>query len=51
MGFAVTLSTYSNPYCCFTDDRERRAALISRDVRLVLIVAIGAVGGTSRGCG
>lgn len=26
-----------NPYCSFHDDRERRLALISRDVRLVMI--------------
>jgi hypothetical protein len=33
-----------NPYCAFTDDHERRRALVSRDVRLVLIAAIGALG-------
>ena len=32
-----------NPYCAFKDDRERRNALISRDIRLVLIAIISAV--------
>ncbi len=27
----------SNPYCGFKDDKERRLALRSRDVRMVLI--------------
>ncbi|VVD63106.1 hypothetical protein PPN31114_00206 [Pandoraea pneumonica] len=27
-------------YCSFTDDRERRRALISRDIRLVLMRAL-----------
>ncbi len=36
-----------NPYCAFKDDRERRTALISRDVRLVLIVGIGTVSGAA----
>jgi hypothetical protein len=26
-----------NPYCAFTDDSERRRALVSRDIRLVAI--------------
>jgi hypothetical protein len=29
----------TNPYCSFLDDRERRRALISRDVRIVLVRA------------
>lgn len=35
----------ASPYVAFTDDRERRWALVSRDVRLVLIALIFAVGG------
>lgn len=34
----------SNPYCAFSDDQERRRALLARDVRLVAIAAIGAAG-------
>lgn len=30
----------SGPYCAFTSDRDRLWALISRDVRLVLIAII-----------
>lgn len=38
----------TNPYCSFQDDRERRLALISRDVRIVLLhafwlIAVGVV--------
>ncbi|SFJ85111.1 hypothetical protein SAMN05192543_11230 [Paraburkholderia megapolitana] len=38
----------TNPYCSFRDDRERRLALISRDVRIVLLrafwlIAVGVV--------
>jgi hypothetical protein len=33
-----------NPYCEFKNDRERRLALRSRDIRLVVIAAIGAAG-------
>jgi hypothetical protein len=31
-----------DPYCSFRDDRERRNALIARDVRLVLLALITA---------
>ncbi|HEX7638564.1 MAG TPA: hypothetical protein VF457_09220 [Burkholderiaceae bacterium] len=31
----------SNPYCDFKDDQQRRLALRSRDVRLVVIAALG----------
>jgi hypothetical protein len=34
-----------SPYVAFTDDRQRKWALVSRDVRLVLIALILAVGG------
>jgi hypothetical protein len=40
----MTTSRRSNPYCEFKNDRERRLALRSRDVRLVMIAAIGAAG-------
>lgn len=33
-----------NPYCAFSNDQERRRALMSRDVRMVLIAAISALG-------
>lgn len=33
-----------SPYVAFKDDRERRWALVSRDVRLVLIVLLLAIG-------
>lgn len=33
-----------SPYVAFKDDRERRRALVSRDVRLVLIVLLLAIG-------
>ena len=32
-----------DPYCAFQDDQERRRALVSRDVRLVLIAIAGVV--------
>jgi hypothetical protein len=35
----------NSPYVAFKDDRERKWALVSRDVRLVLIALIFAVGG------
>ena len=38
-----------NPYCAFRSDRERRAALVSRDVRLVLIAVVFAIGGLTDG--
>jgi hypothetical protein len=34
-----TVRSATNPYCSFQDDRERRRALISRDVRIVLVRA------------
>lgn len=34
-----------SPYVAFKDDRERKWALVSRDVRLVLIALIFAAGG------
>lgn len=34
-----------SPYVAFKSDRERRWALVSRDIRLVLIAAFSAVGG------
>lgn len=34
----------NSPYVAFKDDRERRWALVSRDVRLVLIVLLLAIG-------
>ena len=34
-----------SPYVAFTDDRQRKWALVSRDVRLVLVALIFAVGG------
>ena len=40
----MSTSRRPNPYCAFTDDHERRRALVSRDVRLVLIAAISALG-------
>ena len=36
-----------NPYECFKDDRQRLLALLSRDVRLVLIWCIAAFAGTT----
>ena len=47
MGYAVSLPARSNPYCGFKDDRERRNALIARDVRLVLIAGMSTFVGTS----
>jgi hypothetical protein len=34
-----------SPYCAFKDDRERKWALISRDVRWVLVAVVFALGG------
>ena len=34
-----------NPYVAFKSDRERKWALVSRDVRLVLVAAFSAFGG------
>ena len=34
-----------NPYCSFKDDKERRLALRSRDVRLVLMTLFSGGGG------
>lgn len=34
-----------NPYCGFKDDKERRRALQSRDLRLVLIALFSGGGG------
>lgn len=34
-----------SPYVAFKDDRERRRALVSRDIRWVLVALILAVGG------
>jgi len=39
----MTRSRGPNPYCAFEDDQERRRALVSRDVRLVLIALVSAV--------
>lgn len=38
-----------NPYECFKSDRERLYALISRDLRFVLIAAIAGVTGATPG--
>ena len=35
-----------NPYCEFKNDRERRNALIARDIRIVLVSLVVAVSGT-----
>lgn len=43
-GMAVIKRPKPDPYCAFKDDRERRNALISRDVRLVLMAIISALG-------
>jgi hypothetical protein len=32
-----------SPYCAFKDDRERKWALVSRDVRWVLVAVVFAV--------
>lgn len=34
-----------SPYVAFTDDRQRKWALVSRDIRLVLVALIFALGG------
>ena len=36
MNFRPSLERF-NPYCAFRSDKERRRALVSRDIRLVLI--------------
>ncbi|HEY8875987.1 MAG TPA: hypothetical protein VIN03_00400 [Roseateles sp.] len=36
-----------SPYVAFTDDRERRLALMSRDVRTVVIALILVAGGAT----
>ena len=36
MNFISSLERF-NPYCAFRSDKERRRALVSRDVRLVVI--------------
>jgi hypothetical protein len=35
----------SSPYCAFKDDRERKWALVSRDIRWVLVAAVWALAG------
>jgi len=35
-------SARPDPYCSFKDDRQRRWALLARDVRMVLIAMVGA---------
>ena len=40
---AVKPTKPDDPYCAFRDDRERRNALISRDVRIVVVRAVSAV--------
>jgi hypothetical protein len=37
--------TRPDPYCGFKNDQERRKALVSRDVRLVLIAMVCALAG------
>lgn len=34
-----------NPYACFKSDRDRLFALMSRDLRIVLVVAIASFAG------
>ena len=34
-----------NPYCEFKNDRERRNALIARDIRIVLVALVIAASG------
>ena len=41
----MTRASRPNPYCAFQDDRERRRALVSRDVRLVAIAVATALAG------
>jgi len=36
-----------SPYECFKNDRERLYALVSRDIRIVLTVAIAGIAGMS----
>lgn len=40
IGGAMQRSNKPNPYCSFKSDRERRLALLARDVRLVLIAFV-----------
>lgn len=40
----MTGQRHPNPYCGFKSDHERRLALRSRDVRLVLIAVVGVAG-------
>jgi len=40
-----------DPYQCFKDDRQRLLALLSRDVRLVLIWSIAALAGSTPALG
>lgn len=35
----------NSPYCAFKDDRERKWALVSRDIRWVLVAVAWAVAG------
>jgi hypothetical protein len=35
---------HGDPYCTFNDDRERRNALVSRDVRIAVCRLLGVVG-------
>ena len=37
-------SSKQNPYCAFRDDKERRVALISRDIRIVIIATLAMIG-------
>jgi hypothetical protein len=41
----MATTTKPDAYCTFTNDVERRNALIARDVRLVLVFAIVFLGG------
>jgi hypothetical protein len=45
MRLAAAMRSSSNPYNGFKDDRERRLALRSRDIRLTLIAIVCAIGG------
>lgn len=39
-GTPLILGINPSPYCGFKSDRERRKALVSRDIRLVLVALI-----------
>lgn len=39
-----TGASFHDPYCTFSDDRERRHALVSRDVRIFGCCLVGVVG-------